>query len=92
MTASGNSWHTVRTALNRVERTARRIGHYDQKLASQARAIHRSLQAETEVVREAGESQLALDERSVRQAAWQEIQERSDTLRDAFTVAVNDLT
>ncbi|UFR06921.1 hypothetical protein KBP30_39685 [Streptomyces sp. Go40/10] len=77
------SWHTVNTVLNKAERAARRIGHFDKTLFSKAQAVHRSLRDEVQAIK-GGPQPTGADLRM----RWEQARERSDRLRHEFTMAV----
>ncbi|MEU2245034.1 hypothetical protein ABZ572_37255 [Streptomyces sp. NPDC018338] len=77
------SWYNVTTALNRVERTARRIGHFDKDLFEKAQSIRRSLEEEVQVTKRGAH----LGDESIRDR-WEQVREQSDRLRHEFTMAV----
>ncbi|MEU5059973.1 MULTISPECIES: hypothetical protein [Streptomyces] len=85
--ASDVSWRTVNTALNKAERAARRIGHFDKSLFSKAQAVHRSLKEEVQAIK--GGPQPTGDGLRRR---WEQARERSDRLRHEFTMAVAQQT
>lgn len=89
-TGTGLTWQSVATALNSIERSARRIGHFHPGMYDQAEAIHQSLKSEVEAIKTAAQS--PVHERPPHREMWEQHRVRSDRLRREFTRTVYENT
>ncbi|MFD5050419.1 hypothetical protein [Streptomyces tendae] len=91
VTPGNRPWHTVSSALNKVERSARWIGYDNKALHAQAGAILRSLAEEVKAIKEAA-GMADPEQRDTRLREWEAIRQQSDRLRKEFAQAVADQT
>ncbi|MEU3262149.1 hypothetical protein ABZ694_30940 [Streptomyces albidoflavus] len=91
VTATGNSWFSVDSALRKIANAARVMEPVDQQLADLAKAVHESLSAEVKVVRKAGEAaNFDIEARDRHRSEWEETRKRSDQLRNEFTALAEE--